>query len=402
MYLFLKAKLFGEIGIKLHITDCQPITDGVYSSMNYFLAQVREKFDHQIFRHTNLLTLKWYLEEENNELFSGFILERIEPDLILIVYPDSIDQIEELNSAKYQLENCIQKYFDTVETRVAIGVNCFKIQLFINDNNLNNAINEWKSAMIPIAYNIENSEKNFNMIHLAKLAQNQLFQNDLCLIQQSNEKMISLIPDFLVYLKQLQSDATVQNDDNFSKLLIHGIKCMNDMKEFKIYLQTMIGKPIDPKGLRCQLISMILQILNDLIELIKNIYQQIITPLFQITPGCETLQQIAKKKTMKNSLKQLIQLIQTAPPPSTTTTTTSSSSSSNRDNNNNNDYDVKSMTDYFDMIPASLQCIIRDENFEKYGWMLCITSSLLISLRKIDLYMDEYFFSIKLYDTNYV
>ncbi|KAH9585760.1 hypothetical protein MS3_00006915 [Schistosoma haematobium] len=149
----------GEIGIKLQIIDCQPIVNGIYSSMNYFLAQVHEKFEHQIFCHTNLLELKWCLEEENDEIFSGFVLERIESDLILIIYPDSIDKLEEINSIKYQFANCLQKYFDTIETRKVIGVDCFKIQLYINNNDVANTINEWKMSIIPIVYHIEDSGK---------------------------------------------------------------------------------------------------------------------------------------------------------------------------------------------------------------------------------------------------
>ncbi|CAH8504172.1 unnamed protein product [Schistosoma mattheei] len=304
--------------------------------MNYFLAQVHEKFEHQIFCNTNLLELKWCLEEENDEIFSGFVLERIESDLILIIYPDSIDKLEEINSIKDQFANCLQKYFDTIETRKVIGVDCFKIQLYINNNDVINAINEWKMSKIPIVYHIEDSEKNLKLIQYAKLAQNQLFQNDFYSIQKSNEKMISLIPDFLIYLKQLQlhnnnnnnsnSNNNNSNNNNSSSnnnnneiiinenllnLLMNGITCIQDIKNLQKYLQIMIGQSIDPKGIRCQLIHIILQILIDYNKLIININKQIIIPLYQITPGYETLDQINKKKIIKKSIKNLIQLLHT-------------------------------------------------------------------------------------------
>ncbi|CAH8526849.1 unnamed protein product [Schistosoma haematobium] len=397
-----------EIGIKLQIIDCQPIVNGIYSSMNYFLAQVHEKFEHQIFCHTNLLELKWCLEEENDEIFSGFVLERIESDLILIIYPDSIDKLEEINSIKYQFANCLQKYFDTIETRKVIGVDCFKIQLYINNNDVANTINEWKMSIIPIVYHIEDSEKNLKLIQYAKLAQNQLFQNDFYFIQKSNEKMISLIPDFLIYLKQLQlqlhnnnnnnsnnsnSNSNSNNSNNNSSnnnnnnneiiinenllnLLMNGITCIQDIKNLQKYLQIMIGQSIDPKGIRCQLIHIILQILMDYNKLINNINKQIIIPLYQITPGYETLDQINKKKIIKKSIKNLIQLLHTT-----------------NNNNNNNDYIELINNNNNDIIPASLYYYIRDENFQKYSWMLCITSSLISSLSKINFDIDEYFFS---------
>ncbi|TNN17459.1 hypothetical protein EWB00_011175 [Schistosoma japonicum] len=256
----------GEIGVKLHISECQPIANSVYSSMNYFLANVREKFEQQILYNTNLLELKWCLEEENDEVFSGFILERIEPDFMLIIYPDSIDRLQMIDSVKSQLVNAIQKYFDTTETRITIGVEYFKIQLYINNNDVTYAIHEWKTNMIPIVYHLEDSEKNLQMIHYAKLAQKKFFQINLLYIQQLNDKMISLIPDFLIYLKQLQLIITNNqlNIINLKKYLTNKIHCIHDIKEFNQCLQSIIGQSFDSKGLRCHIINLILQILNDI------------------------------------------------------------------------------------------------------------------------------------------
>ncbi|CAI2727263.1 unnamed protein product [Schistosoma spindalis] len=384
--------------------------------MSYFLAQVHEKFEHQIFRHTNLLELKWCLEEENDEIFSGFVLERIESDLILIIYPDSIDKLEEINSIKYQFANSLQKYFDTIETREVIGVDCFKIQLYINNNDVINTINEWKMSIIPIVYHIEDSEKNLKLIQYAKLAQNKLFQNDFYFIQKSNEKMISLIPDFLIYLKQLQLQLQSHNNNNNNNnnnneiiinknllnLLINGITCINDIKELQKYLQIIIGQSIDPKGIRCQLINIILQILIDYYKLIININKQILIPLYQITPGYETIYQINKKKTIKKSLKNLIELLQTTNNNNNNSDYIKLINNNNNDNNNNNSNNDNNNSNNNDIIPASLHYYIRDDNFQKYGWMLCITSSILSSLSKINFDIDEYFFSIQLSNTNFV
>ncbi|VDP61622.1 unnamed protein product [Schistosoma curassoni] len=97
--------------------------------------------------------------ERNEQELDGTRKEGGGQNLILIIYPDSIDKLEEINSVKYQFANCLQKYFDTIETRKVIGVDCFKIQIYINNNDVINAINEWKMSIIPIVYHIEDSGK---------------------------------------------------------------------------------------------------------------------------------------------------------------------------------------------------------------------------------------------------
>ncbi|KAH8861834.1 hypothetical protein KSF78_0007616 [Schistosoma japonicum] len=298
---------------------------------------------------------------------------------MLIIYPDSIDRLQVIDSVKSQLVNAIQKYFDTTETRITIGVEYFKIQLYINNNDVTYAIHEWKTNMIPIVYHLEDSEKNLQMIHYAKLAQKKFFQINLLYIQQLNDKMISLIPDFLIYLKQLQLIITKNqlNIINLKKYLTNKIHCIHDIKEFNQCLQSIIGQSFDSKGLRCHIINLILQILNDIQIILSNLLKQFILPLNQITPGCETLQQINKKKMIKNLLKNLLHNLQ-----QTTTTTTN-----NNNNNNNNNNHMNS-----DEIPINLQYIIRNENLYKYGWMLCLTTNLLNKLKNIDYIIDEYFF----------
>ncbi|VDQ01434.1 unnamed protein product [Trichobilharzia regenti] len=148
-----------EIGVKLHVTDCQPINDGDYSSMNYFLAQVREKFEHEIFYHVNLLELKWCFEEEQDNGFVRFILERIEPDLVIILYPESFEQLEDRKLIKQHFEYILQKYFNTPETRSVIGVTEFKIQVYVNEEDVDNAIMEWRSNTVPVMYRLEDSGK---------------------------------------------------------------------------------------------------------------------------------------------------------------------------------------------------------------------------------------------------
>ncbi|KAK4469844.1 hypothetical protein MN116_007355 [Schistosoma mekongi] len=409
----------GEIGVKLYISECQPIANSGCSSMNYFLANVREKFEQHILCNTNLLELKWCLEEENDEVFSGFILERIEPDLILIIYPDSIDRLQMIDSVKLQLVNTIQKYFDTTETRVTIGVDHFKIQLYINNHDIINAIHEWKTNMIPVVYHLEDSDKNLQMIRYAKLAQNKFFQINLWYIQQTNNKMITLIPDFLIYLKQLQLQS-IENQLNIDNNLTKQINCLHDIKEFNECLHKIIGKLYDPKGLRCQVIKLILQILNDLYDNLMNILKYLILPLYQITPGCETLQQLNKKKIIKNSLKNLLNFLHTTnnttntnttnnttntttntnttnnttnttTNTNTTNNTTNTNTNNNNTDNNNNNVNLEDVDD-LNSIPITLQSIIRNENDQKYGWMLCITTNVLNKLKNIDYHIDEYFF----------
>ncbi|CAH8512827.1 unnamed protein product [Heterobilharzia americana] len=339
-----------EIGVKLHVTDCQPINDGIYSSMNYFIAQVREKFENEIFCNVNLLQLKWCLEEE--EGFNGFTLERIEPDLVIIIYPESFDRFEEMKTVSYQLENGIQKYFNTPETRITIGVNCFKIQVYVNEEDLQNAISEWKTNIAPIKYQLNDSERNLHMARHAKLA-----QKEYC-------KMIY----FLVYLEQLsiQLEKGQIDDKNLSQLLISGVTCIPEIRRLALCLQKYIGNPIDAKGLRCQLVSIILQTLNDLQDIIRNIRKDIITPLFQITPGCETSQQIDKKYTIKNILMKLTKEL--------------------------NDNEIGTVPPISCLeAPFSLQHSIREEHFQKYGWMLGLITSILNILMKIDFDIDEYF-----------
>ncbi|CAH8496541.1 unnamed protein product [Heterobilharzia americana] len=315
-----------EIGVKLHVTDCQPINDGIYSSMNYFIAQVREKFENEIFCNVNLLQLKWCLEEE--EGFNGFTLERIEPDLVIIIYPE----------------------------------------IYVNEEDLQNAISEWKTNIAPIKYQLNDSERNLHMARHAKLAQKRILQNDLWHPRKTNEKIIFLIPDFLVYLEQLsiQLEKGQIDDKNLSQLLISGVTCIPEIRRLALCLQKYIGNPIDAKGLRCQLVSIILQTLNDLQDIIRNIRKDIITPLFQIAPGCETSQQIDKKCTIKNILMKLTKEL--------------------------NDNEIGTVPPISCLeAPFSLQHSIREEHFQKYGWMLGLITSILNILMKIDFDIDEYF-----------
>ncbi|CAH8842647.1 unnamed protein product [Trichobilharzia szidati] len=124
--------------------------------MNYFLAQVREKFEHEIFCNVNLLELKWYFEKEDNE-FVRFILERIQPDLVIIIYPESFEQLEDRKLIKQQFEYILQKYFNTPQTRSVIGVTEFKIQVHVNEEDVDNAIMEWRSNTVPVMYRLEDS-----------------------------------------------------------------------------------------------------------------------------------------------------------------------------------------------------------------------------------------------------
>ncbi|VDQ04904.1 unnamed protein product [Trichobilharzia regenti] len=214
------------------------------------------------------------------------------------------------------------------------------------------------------------------MARCAKLAQNRIFQNQLWRPKEMNNKIISLIPDFLVYLEQLKclqlenAEQTKDKHHSFNRInsIMNGVKSIREIKHLNVYLQGQIGSSIDPKGLRGQLVSRILNTLDALQDIIANIRREIITPLYQITPGCETQQQLDKKSTIKVTTERLFNEL-------------------NAGENENASMSRDSILE----VPLNLQYSIREEYFEKYGWMLCLTTSVLNILNKIDFDIDEYF-----------
>ncbi|CAH8842649.1 unnamed protein product [Trichobilharzia szidati] len=212
------------------------------------------------------------------------------------------------------------------------------------------------------------------MARYAKLAQRRIFQNQLWHPKEMNNKIIASIPDFLVYLEQLkclQAENVQETNDssNLINIIMNGVKSITDMKNLNLYLQGQIGSSIDPKGLRGQLVSRTLNTLDVLQHIILDIRREIITPLYQITPGCETQQQVDKKSTIKVTIERLFNEL-------------------NADGKN--EY-ISMSSDSILEIPLNLQYSIREEYFEKYGWMLCLTTSVLNILNKIDFDIDEYF-----------